>query len=89
VYCGTFKAGPESGNWNVACGASGDCSGSYFATTSSSSGTLTGKLTGTSISLTDEKGKTSTGTVSGTTVTGQCSADGACGFTGSVEACSK
>ena len=91
VYCGTFKDTSDAGTWNVACGAGGDCSGSYYSTVKKAGGTLIGKIAGATISFTDPNGKSAgvTGTIAGTAVTGTCKADGTCTFQGSVEACSK
>lgn len=88
VYCGSFNSKGEIGNWNVACTAGGTCSGSFYSPTKMAGGTLTGTLTGTSITLNDAKGGApATGTVAGTSVTGTC--PNSCTFTGSVEACTK
>jgi len=90
IYCGTFMAKGDMGNWNVACTAAGACSGSYYSTTKMGGATLTGTLTGTSLTLNDGKGGTpATGTLAGTSVTGTCATDGTCTFTGSVAACTK
>jgi hypothetical protein len=89
VYCGSYMGSNDNGNWNVACGASGACSGSFYSTTKMGGGTLQGTITGTTITLTDGSGKGTpvTGTVAGTAISGQC--PNSCTFQGSVEACSK
>ena len=91
VYCGTFKTPQDNGNWNIACGADGKCSGSFYSNVKSSGGALSGTLAGSTLTLLDPGGKGApiTGALAGTTITGTCSADGTCTFTGSVEACSK
>jgi hypothetical protein len=88
VYCGTYKASDDTGNWNVACTAAGACSGSFYSPAKMGGGTLTGTLTGSALTLTDGKGGTpANGTLAGTSVTGTCGTDGTCTFTGSVAGC--
>ena len=94
VYCGTYantSTANDTGNWNVACGAGGDCSGSFYSPSKMGGGTLIGTIAGTTITLQDGSGKGTpvTGTLAGTSITGKCSSDGTCTFQGSVAGCSK
>ena len=89
IYCGSYTAKGDTGNWNVACAAGGACSGSYYSTTKMGGATLTGTLTGTALSLVTKDGTPANGMLAGTSVMGTCATDGSCTFTGSVAACTK
>jgi hypothetical protein len=88
AYCGTLTSPEGPGVFNVQVGTSGTLSG--MAAFSAGTCGLTGRVTGTAISITSCEGNLATGTVSGGSISGTTfnsrgTANGT--FTGSTSAC--